>query len=395
MQKGSNFLGVILVTVVVGALIMTITGTNLFSIGSDSESILQRQSTAEKKQADFVVAGWIPEWAGQSGLESVQTNSEILTNISPVWYDANEDGTLTDKRPKESARILREAQENGIEVTVTISLFSHEILTSIYSDPVRLQTHIDSLIEVGSQEGVDGIDINYESTKLSDKEGYFAMLEGIYTGLSERGKKTVVTVLPQWGLSEYLSLKETRAVQEWSRIAQYADEIRVMAYDFTWQSAPNSGPIGPLNWHREIIEYGISQVDPQKLVLGIHLYSYEKFIEKEEPGPYQSDQLRFVTSLEENRGEPNQSRAYTYSTIQKIYAENEILTDEEYQGERIIRYSKFNTDTSLFEDRITVYIDPDGVQSRIDLANEYNLKGVAFWRLGGEGELVRNLENSK
>ena len=390
-QGSSGLFGIILVTIAVGAIISIVTGTNPFSRIPRVELESPRTQAVPKKEADFVVAGWIPEWAGQSGLESVQNNNETLTNISPVWYDANEDGTLNDKRPKEADRILREAQANGIEVTVTISLFSHEILTSIYSDPQRLQTHIDALVEAGSQDRVDGIDINYESTKLSDKEGYFAMLEGLYNGLRERGKKTVVTVLPQWGLSEYLSLKETRAVQDWARISQYADEVRVMAYDYTWQSAPNSGPIGPLNWHEEIIRYGIEQVDPQKLVLGIHLYSYEKYTEREEPGPYRSDLLTFVTSLEENRGEANTSRAYTYSTIQKIYAENEIISDETYQGERVIRYSKFNDDSGKFEDRVTVYIDPNGVQQRVDLAKKYNLGGIAFWRLGGEGELIQGI----
>jgi spore germination protein YaaH len=31
------------------------------------------------------------------------------------------------------------------------------------------------------------------------------------------------------------------------------------------------------------------------------------------------------------------------------------------------------------------------VQARIDLAKKYGLKGVSFWRLGGEGELLKGL----
>jgi spore germination protein YaaH len=398
-SDSSNIIGIVLVTVVVGLIVSLITGVNFWEVSPTPNTNPLTElalNIPPKKDAEFQVAGWVPDWASESGLNSISANAQQLTNISPVWYEAQEDGTLKNNKPRQANDIINQSATNGIEVTPSIALFSHEILTSIFADPNKLQTHIDAIITAGSEDGVDGIDIDYESTKLSDKEGYFALLKGVYDGLQAKDKRTIVTVLPKWGDNiRYLSLVETRQVQDWTRIAQYADEIRVMAYDYTWQSAPLSGPIAPLSWHEQIIQYGLTQVPADKLVLAIHLYSYEKFIEKDEPGAYRTDLLQFTVDWKANKGEPNRSRAYTYETIQKIYRENTILSDESVEGERVIRYSKLNEDTGKFEDRITVYIDPEGVQQRVDLAKKYNLGGVAFWRLGGEGDLLQGIDISE
>jgi spore germination protein YaaH len=39
-----------------------------------------------------------------------------------------------------------------------------------------------------------------------------------------------------------------------------------------------------------------------------------------------------------------------------------------------------------------VYIDPEGVQARVDLAKKYQIQGVAFWRIGADGELLKGLK---
>jgi len=41
---------------------------------------------------------------------------------------------------------------------------------------------------------------------------------------------------------------------------------------------------------------------------------------------------------------------------------------------------------------VLVFIDPQGVQQRLDLAKQYKFKGVIFWQLGGANELLQSLE---
>jgi len=65
---------------------------------------------------------------------------------------------------------------------------------------------------------------------------------------------------------------------------------------------------------------------------------------------------------------------------------------ETFQGEKIFKYTKTNSKTDTLENRVLVFIDPQGVQQRLDLAKQYKLKGVIFWQLGGANELIQSLE---
>lgn len=391
MKYTSGIIGSLTITLFVGSLLYFLT-----LLHQDTDFVPNQHVSTTPTQVlntDFTVAGWIPDWASASGLESMKNNSTLLTNISPVWYEATPNGSLKKTYPSQKSQILTLANKNSIEVTPSIALFDHEVLTSIFSNQDYLTTHIQQIIDAGSEEGVDGIDIDYESTKLSDKEGYFAMLKGVNEGLKAKGKKTVVTVLPQWGDTiRYTSLVETRQVQDLARIANLADEVRIMAYDYTWQGSTYSGPIAPLDWQEEVIIHSKKYIPTEKIVLGIPLYSYEKYIEKDTESEYYYDALRFEPNWQLNTGKRNDARAYTYSTIQKILSENTILKNESYQGERVLRYSKLNTQSKKYEDRVTVYLDKEGIKQRVELAKKYNLKGVAFWRLGDELDLLQKLK---
>lgn len=392
MQKGSGIATIFFILILVGAIFSFTTGSvpALTPSNNETDEVIVEIPVEKTIHA----AGWIPDWASDSGLESLKNNKNVLTNISPVWYEAQSSGYLKVNKPPNQQEIIDVAVANNIEITPSIALFDHQTLTDIYTDPVRAQIHIDDIVAAGSEPDIDGIDIDYESTKLSDKEGYFNMLEGIAAGLQPQGKKLVVTVLPQWGDDvRYLSFIETRQVQDWTRIASIADEVRIMAYDYTWQGSAFAGPIAPIEWQREILEYALvdKQVPPEKLVLGVHLYAYEKFYEKPRPAPYEFDALPWVADWEANKGPTSEGRAYTYATIEKIYRENEIVSEERYQGEVFARYSKVNDSTGVYEDRVVTYIDQDGVAERVELAREAGIKGVAFWRLGGESDVLSGI----
>ncbi len=387
---------------------------SLISVGAyayvtyfDEETIMQRELEAEwisKKEAkkeqnkDLNVGGWVPDWASTSGLESLQNNNQLFDNFSPVWYEIQEDGGLLNKVPKNYEEVILYARNHGIEIIPSIALFDHETLTSVLQSEENLDRHIDEIYKVVTENNFDGIDLDYESTKLSDKDKYFELLERLDSRFEPEEKKLVVTVLPKWGDEvEYLSLKETREVQDWSLISYYADEIRIMAYDYTYIMSKNPGPIAPLEWVEEIIKYGISKVDSKKLTLGIHLYSYEwweEVPEGEEDEGFQVEDLQFVPDYNKNGAAESANRSYSYLIVQKVLDQYDGEL-QEYQGEKIYRYSKVNDDTRIFENRVLVYIDDQGVQDRINLAKEYNLRGVSFWRLGADGNILNNLNTQK
>ncbi|MEI7578517.1 MAG: glycosyl hydrolase family 18 protein [bacterium] len=320
---------------------------------------------------------WIPNWGSTAGLASLNTKSKQFQDISPVWYEVNIDGTLINKRPKEAAQIISVLTKNNVKIIPAIAMFDHEIFSPVLQTPENLDRHVQAICSESAKQQYDGIDLDYESTKLSDKEKYFEFISKLSQCLHQQNDLLYVTVLAKWGDDiSYPSLPETREVQDWSEIARFADQIRIMAYDYTYSQAAFPGPIAPLSWMEQISEYAVTKVDPDKLALGIHLYGYEWFSTNE------SD-LTFHPVNEESLLTGNKNvRSYTYDTILGILKNYPAGELSDFEGEKVFKYKKGN------EYRVLVFIDPAGIQARINLAQKYHLKGVVFWRLGGESSLL-------
>ena len=324
-------------------------------------------------------SAWIPDWATGAGFSSLKTKKDLFNSISPVWYEVKEDGSLVKKIPAQSAELLRFCEEKDIEVVPSIAMFDHEIFTKVLQSEENFKRHVDAIISEVRLFDYAGVDLDYESTKLSDKNKYFEFLQQLAGKLHAVDKKLVVTVLSQWGDDiEYPSLPETRKVQDWSEIAKYADEIRIMSYDYTSASAQFPGPIAPLEWVEKIIAYAAKKIPPEKTVLGIHLYSYEWSAAVEAP--------IFHPDFDSNPSVEKPAASYTFETVQKILAANQ-GEKLDFQGENIYIYQTEREGSKLY--KVLVYIDPVGVSDREALATRYGLKGVSYWRLGGEGELLQ------
>lgn len=336
--------------------------------------------TNELETFEFTLSGWIPYWGSTSGLNSLKNNPDLFSSISPVWFEVNKDGSLKTKFPSNKKEMIDFLNEKNIDVIPAIAMFDHELFTEVLQNPDNLGRHIKSIVDVVVNNNFDGIDLDYESTKLSDKEKYFEFLSRLNKDLKLKDKKLIVTVIAKWGDDiTYPSLVETREVQDWSEIQNYADKIRIMAYDYTFIKSKFPGPIGPLNWIEEVIKYGVSKVDPQKLVLGVHLYAYEWIGQNE-------SKLPFVPNMKMNSAGDSEAKAFTYTEVKNILKSNNGKSSN-YEGEKIFDYvAKDNISRSL------VYIDPKGINDRINLAKEYNLAGVVFWRIGGDFDLLSNLD---
>jgi spore germination protein YaaH len=389
-----------------GFLLVTVVGTFVFlylgqsgnhsSTGAPKEDLSKpgefSTDQQDNSQAVLTTSAWIPNWASDSGMISFQEHAEKIDIISPVWYEISENGDLIDKRPNNYEEIISTIRSTDTRLVPAIAMFDHELFTKILQSPESLENHTKSIVKEVLDKNYDGIDLDYESTKLSDKEKYFKFVEQLSRDLHQKDKMLIVTVLAKWGDDViYPSLKETRQVQDWEKLSKYADQIRIMAYDFTFSRSPQPGPIAPLFWIEKVLDYAITKIPKEKIILGIHLYSYEWWCELDESDEKKNPDcmLDFIESpiILDSFTEEKTARSYTYSTVKSLVSEFDGRLIE-YQGEQIFRYKKINPQTKIMEERVLVYIDSGGVKKRLELAKSYGIQGVAYWRLGGELDLI-------
>lgn len=343
------------------------------------QEVIKSELVLDTKGLD--VGGWMPTWASQSGYNSLTANPNYFDTISPVWYEVKSDGSLNTKYPSNRTQILNYAKTKNIRILPTVGMFDHNLFSQVLQSPTNIQRHVDSIVSTVVTNRYDGIDLDYESVSLADKDLYYDFLSKLSSELHKNDKILIVTVLAKWGDNVRYSYRpETRQVQDWALISQYADEVRIMAYDYTYSGDKYPGPIGPTGWISEVLEYASQKMPPEKTVLGIHLYAYEWY-----QNATTGEELELKTDSSQNTGSnPNSARAYTYRNVLSILQSNQGESST-FEGENVFFYTRKNDKTGILENRALVYISPDGVKERMLLAQEYNLKGVVFWRLGDEG----------
>jgi spore germination protein YaaH len=332
---------------------------------------------------DVKVTGWIPDWDIPDGLEAVRSRPNTFDSISPVWYFVNSDGSLAPVNFVNGPSQRALFSEYNIKVIPAIQEFDAENLYKVLNSPENMQRHIDAILDEVVSLGFDGIDLDYESTYLKDKHLFFEFLEKLSSRLRAENKELIFTVLPKWGidlLNGPKTLIQTRRVQDYKRIADLVDEFRIMSYEYSYPGSLKAGPIAPLEWMEEVIQYTIQQGVPrEKIMLGVHNYVYD-WPERELLDKVVTTEpfLDFTTPAM-----PTLEPANVFSLISINSVKESPFTEEfnEEWGEMILRYNYEG------KDRIVAYMTNRSIELRKQLAAEYGLKGIAIWKIGDEGNL--------
>ncbi len=326
----------------------------------------QEKETIEIEEHEIAEAAWIPPWDYTRGVNSVD---ERFYTISPVTFSINDNGTLTPRLDANLSILKNEIGEQDIKIIPTISNFDWKQMQRIFENPQKTQQHINSIVNAVNQYDYDGIDLDYESISSENKQEFLEFVKNLSSELSKSNKLLSITVLPKWGEDiNYTTLSGTRKTQDWEYIGRYADKVRIMTYDFTSPGGSTAGPIAPIGWVEEVLEYAIKKVPKEKIWLGIHLYSYE-----------------WVMPKKDIDSKPVKTNSYTYDTIttQILKRENIHIKYSDDFEEGYADYPCQDTYHCLL-----YYATPQSVEARKNLAKNYGIAGVVYWRLGGEGNIL-------
>ena len=327
--------------------------------GDEEEQI--KEEIPEEKSV-LKESGWIPNWGFDLGYESLQNNKRIIDTVMPVLYTVDKSGNVVSRGVSDVNinKLLTYCRENGIRVIPTVGSYDFDSMKAGFASTESYTRQINTIVSEVEKYNFDGIDLDYEMINTSEKDNFLEFLNSLGKELKKRNKILSVTVFAQWENATYNDHQETRAVQDYTMIGRYADEVRIMAYDYTLQSSKTPGPVGPINWIENVLDYAIKNISKEKIWLGVHLYGYQ----------WSSDR----------------TVAFTYTTTESAIINsqgiNNIFKEDIGEG-----YAEFNCDGDFLCK--TYFQTPRGVEMRRDIAREYGIAGVAYWRLGGELDILK------
>lgn len=330
---------------------------------------------------ELKVIGWIPDWDYEDGLEAVREQPDAFDSVSPFWFTINPDGSLEENGFTNGPETIAITRENDIELMPSIVSFNAATLESVLISEENTERFISSIVSNAVDYNYTGIDLDIESIYLRNNQEFKDFLKELSTRMIEKDKKLSFSVLPKWGDDDvvYLGFPETRRNLDYQFIANLVDEIRIMTYEYNNKNNAFYGPVNPLPWQEDVIRYAISVGVPrEKIYLGVATFSYD-YADSEK-----LDSLDYYPVLGQEFGNDNgQGLAYYNETIENIINEKNVdITFDEIWGEAIGKYTDDDNNP-----RILVYQTQESLDLRKELAAKYGIGGVAYWRIGDEGNL--------
>lgn len=322
------------------------------------------------------VSAWVVPFDTTGGLQSFTEHLTDLDEINPVWYNLNPFYFEAEAQPLiadlfQKGPVETLARTNGIKLIPTIQNwgdvnFDPEVISRIINNPVDRSRHVQEILQLVIENEYDGIDIDYENLPVTDTEAFSAFISELGTVLHEHGKLLSVALHPKTNTEANWN---GPGAQNWAVIAGFADQLKIMVYDFHWASY-HAGPIAPLDWLRDVLEYAATIPEAKgKIIIGLPLYGYDW-------------------------GPEGVAKALTYNdTIELMTQHNIYSASREHIDDStdFCRYYIDNTEPH-FQYQLegathTVYFqDGQAIEKRLAVIEQYPelVKGVAFWRLGGE-----------
>ena len=277
-----------------------------------------------------------------------------LSQLTPFTYRFDEDDLI----PLQDEFLVNAALQSRVAPIFHLSnldeqdRFSAELAHDLLNDRDDQRELIQNILRTVDRRGYQGVDVDFEFIRREDADNYAQFLARLRQNLIPRGLPLTAALAPKTSADQPGRLYEGI---DYHLIAQSVDFALLMTYEWGNLTSPPMA-VAPLPQVRRVVEYALTEFKPSQLYLGIPNYGYDW------PLPYrEGSRARSLSNVEAVRLAWNRRAAIRY--------------DEQAQAPWF-RY----VDDRGAEHEVW-FEDARSIQSKLDLAFELGLYGVAYWNL--------------
>lgn len=230
--------------------------------------------------------------------------------------------------------------------------FDNGRIHTLLSNEIAVESLIAELISIIELKGFSGVDVDFEYILKEDNAAFTQFVARLTETLNNIGKKVSVCLAPKTSANQPGLLYEGK---DYRGLGEAANEVLLMTYEWGYTYGPPMA-VAPLNKVRQVIEYALTEIVPEKICIGIANYGYDW-------------KLPYV------RGE---SKAVTIGNVEavQIAIRNDTAIDFAPVSESPTFF--YNEEGAEHE---VWFEDVRSLRRKYDLISEYNLKGIGVWQL--------------
>ena len=279
-----------------------------------------------------------------------------LSWVAAFSYGFTEDGNLINL---EDANLIIPATEAGVRPMMVLTPldadgnFNDNIAIRVFENPDAQQNLIDNIEANIKNKNMGGVDFDFEYLAAHYADDYVELVGRTRGRLRPQGYLTTVALAPKVSTDQPGLLYQGH---DYAGMGQAADYCLLMTYEWGYTYGPPL-PVSPINSVRRVLDYGVTQIPPEKILMGMSNYGYDW-------------RLPFV------QGESKAEKLTNYQALARAeYYGVDVQYDEEAQA-------PFFTYTSPDgSEHIVWFEDERSWRARLALVEEYGLAGISIWNI--------------
>lgn len=315
----------------------------------------------------FVIGYYTEEEAYlPSSYWSAVTHMDNLSRLAPFWFRLNQydpadletAGAFTQTQAR---NIIEAAHNRGLPVIPVIHNFLYQnksftknLVTKMLSTPESRNECIENIIKLIEHYNFDGVNMDFEGIRASDRDRLSVFYQELGDRLRAKGYIFTAAV-PAKERDNFGN--PWAAPYDYEAIGKAADQVMLMMYNEHGFPGSGPGPVSSIGFNHSVVNYAIKKIPAHKIILAEPVFGFDFNLEtgKHE---YLSHELAM-----------RKVRDFGSAPLFDLYTQTPF-------------FSYVNPDNDQRHE--VWYENASSLKRKLDLISQYDLGGLALWRLGME-----------